>query len=92
MTRALETRLRKLEADSPGRKTRLFVIDGWTVAERQACIDDLIRSGTARPSDSFVHTGVPRNGSGPRATGAGPVDELMDRVASEGRKVHDPLD
>ena len=36
MNKSTETRLRKLEAASPDRKTRLFIIEGETEAERTA--------------------------------------------------------
>jgi hypothetical protein len=58
---SIETRLRKLEAADPNRAARLFVIEGDTPAERQGQIDELIRSGEARDTDSFIHTGVTRS-------------------------------
>jgi molybdopterin-guanine dinucleotide biosynthesis protein A len=60
VNRTISTRLRKLEAISPSRKQRLFVIDGDTPAERDADIERLIASGAARPTDLFIYTGVPR--------------------------------
>ena len=61
MNRSLDTRIRKLEKDRGSRDRRHFVIDGNTERERQAHIDELIRSGRAAPSDMFVYTGVPRS-------------------------------
>ena len=61
MNRSTETRLRNLEAVSPDRKAHLFVIEGETGGERQAEIDDLIRSGEAKAADIFIYTGVPRS-------------------------------
>ena len=84
-----ETRLRRIEADRGSRNTRLFVIEGATEAERDQYIADLIRSGEAKPTDTFIYTGVPRNGS---LIDHGPIPELMDRIATHGRKIHDPLD
>ena len=43
---------------------RFFVIDGDTKRERQAHIAELMRSGRARASDTFVYTGVPRSPGG----------------------------
>ena len=61
MNRSLDTRIRKLEKDRGVRDRRFFVVDGDTKRERQAHIDELIRSGRAAPSDMFVYTGVPRS-------------------------------
>ena len=61
-----ETRLQKLETFHGRREARLFVIRGDTPAHRDTYIADLIRSGEARSSDTFIYTGVPRfrgNGS-----------------------------
>jgi len=88
MNKSTQTRLRKLEAASPDRKTCLFIIEGETEAERQAQIDDLIRSGEARETDTFIVTGVPRSAGSP--VRCGPVPDLMERIAVEGRRIHDP--
>ena len=61
MNRSLDTRIRKLEKDRRIRDVRFFVIEGNTKGERQAHIDELIRSGKATASDTFVCTGVPRS-------------------------------
>ena len=61
MNRSVETRLRKLEAASPSRNRRLFVIEGDTPAERDADIGRLIASGAAEPADLFIYTGVPHH-------------------------------
>jgi hypothetical protein len=90
MNRSVETRLRKLEATSPDRRAHLFVIEGETEAERQAEIDNLMRSGEARASDSFIHTGVTRSAGSPFR--CGPLADLMARVAACGRKIHEPRD
>ena len=90
MNRSVETRLRKLEAANPDRKAHLFVIEGETEAERKLQIDELIRSGEAKSSDSFIHTGVTRSAGSPFH--CGPVADLMDRVAACGRKLHEPRD
>ena len=74
MNRSVETRLRRLEAASPDRKTHLFIIGGETEAERQAQIDDLIRSGEARETDSFIITGVPRSAGSPVRCGPVPAN------------------
>jgi hypothetical protein len=84
-----ESRLRRIEADRGSRETRLFVIEGRTQAERDAYIRRLVSSGEARDSDTFIHTGLPRNGS---HTDHGPVPDLMERIATHGRKIHDPRD
>jgi hypothetical protein len=67
----------------------LFVIEGTTEAERDQYIADLIRSGEAKPTDTFIYTGVPRNGS---HIDHGPIPDLMDRIPTHGRKIHDPRD
>ena len=90
MNRSTETRLRKLEAASPDRKARFFVVQGTTEAERQAEIDALIASGEAKPSDCFIYTGVPRTPGSPYR--CGPVADVLERVAKEGRRIHDPRD
>ena len=90
MNRAIDTRLRRLEAASPDRRAHLFVIEGETEAERKAQVDELIRSGEAKASDSFIHTGVTRSADSPFRHG--PVDDLMARVAACGRKLHEPRD
>jgi hypothetical protein len=66
----------------------MFVIEGTTPAERERYVAGLIRSGEARETDSFIFTGVPR--SRPRHTDHGPIPEMMDRIATEGSKIHDP--
>ena len=86
----IDTRLRKLEAASPSRKTHLFVIEGETAAERQRQVDEMIRSGEARVSDSFIHTGVTRSPGSPFRHG--PIADVMERVATHGRRLHDPRD
>jgi hypothetical protein len=85
-----ETRLRRIEADQGSRQSRMFVIEGATQPERDAYIAALIRSGEAKPTDSFIFTGVPRCSSW--HTDHGPIPELMDRIAAHGRKIHDPRD
>jgi hypothetical protein len=90
MNRSVETRLRKLEAASPDHKARMFIIEGQTEAERQGQVDALIRSGEAKPSDCFIHTGVTRSPASPHR--CGPVDDLLERVATEGRTIHEPRD
>src|SRR3954470_13853812 len=71
-----ETRLRRIEADQGSRDARMFVIEGT-----------IIRSGEAKPADSFIYTGVPR--SRPRHTDHRHIPELMDRSAAHGTKIHD---
>lgn len=88
MNRGIDTRLRKLEAADPSRAAQLFVVEGKTAAERQGQIDELIRSGEAKASDSFIHTGVTRSAGSPFRHG--PLADLMDRVAAQGRKLHEP--
>ena len=74
MNRSVETRLRKLEAADPSRARQLFIIEGETEAERQAQIDELIRSGEAKEADTFIITGVPRSaGSHPFAGARSPI-------------------
>jgi hypothetical protein len=68
----------------------MFVIEGTTPAERDAYIRRLVSSGEAMESDSFIYTGVPR--SRPSHIDHGPIPELMDRIATHGRKIHDPRD
>jgi len=72
MNRSVETRLRKLEAADPSRAAQLFIIEGETEAERQAQIDELIRSGEAKEADSFIITGVPRSACSPVRCGPDP--------------------
>jgi hypothetical protein len=67
-------------------EARMFVIEGITPAEQDRYIAGLIRSGEAKPTDSFIHTGVPR--SRPSHTNHGPIPELMGRIATHGRKLH----
>jgi hypothetical protein len=69
MRRGIDTRLRKLETIRGARDVQLFVVEGATAAERQAHIDDLIRSGQARDTDSFIHTGVTRSAGSPFRSG-----------------------
>jgi hypothetical protein len=85
-----ETRLRRIEMDQGSRNTRMFVIEGATEAEQDRYIAGLIRSGEAKQTDSFIHTGVPRYR--PSHTDHGPVPELMGRIAAHGSKIHDPRD
>ena len=68
--RAIEARLRKLEAADPRQAAQLFIIEGATEAERQAQIDGLIRSGEAKAIDSFIITGVTRADEGPVRCGS----------------------
>jgi hypothetical protein len=82
-------RLRRIEADQGSRYARIFVIEGTTEAERDQYIARLIRSGEAKSTDTFIYTGVPRAGS---LIDHGPIPELMDRIATHGRKIHDPRD
>ena len=63
MHRMIETRLRKLEEACPERRAHVFIIEGATTVERQAQIDELIRSGEANASDRFICTGVTRSTS-----------------------------
>ncbi len=67
MSRAVETRLRRLESATASRETQFFVIEGETEAERQAHVDKLIAGGLADPADSFIHTGVRRSPAWPHA-------------------------
>ena len=90
MKASSETRLHKLETIHGYREARLFVIEGSTPAERDAYVRSLIESGTARESDTFIHTGVPRPER--RYTDCGTVPELMGRIAAHGSKIHDPRD
>ena len=76
--------------DQGSREARMFVIEGTTEAERDRYIADLIRSGEAKPTDAFIYTGVPR--TRPSHTDHGPVPELMDRIATDGGKIHGPRD
>ena len=88
MTRGIDARLRKLESATAGpRDPQLFVIEGKTEAERQAQIDDLIASGAADPSDSFIHTGVERSPASPYFCGG--VAAMMANVAANGRRIFD---
>ena len=64
MNRSLDTRIQKLESDRGIREARFFIIEGNTEGELQAHIDELIRSGAATESDTFVCTGVPRSVGG----------------------------
>jgi hypothetical protein len=85
-----ETRLRRIETNQGSHEVRMFVIQGATPEERDRYIAGLIRSGKAKPTDSFIFTGVPRSSSW--HTDHGPLPELMDRIATHGRKIHDPRD
>jgi hypothetical protein len=84
-----ETRLRRIEADQGSRQARMFVIQGATPEERDRYIAGLIRSGQAKPTDTFICTGVDQGRS---HIDHGPIPELMDRIAAEGRSIHDPRD
>jgi hypothetical protein len=55
-----ETRLQKLETFHGSRNRRLFVIRGYTPAERDRYVRNLIDSGEAADTDLFIDTGVPR--------------------------------
>ena len=90
MNRSIDTRLRRLEAADPNRAAQMFIIEGETEAERQGQIDDLIRSGEAKETDSFIITGVHRSADSP--VRCGPIPDLMARVAAEGRRIHYPRD
>jgi hypothetical protein len=83
---SIERRLQRLESDAPGRKTGLFVIEGNTAAERNACIAKLIDSGRAKGTDSFIHTGVTRCAG---FTDCGTVDGMLVQVAAAGIAIHD---
>ena len=52
-----ESRLQKLENLHGQHEARLFVIRGDTPTQRDAYVADLIRSGEARSSDTFIYTG-----------------------------------
>ena len=90
MKAANESRLHRIETNQGSREARMFVIQGAMPEERDRYIAGLIRSGQAKPTDSFIFTGVPR--SPLRHTDHGPIPELMDRIASQGREIHDPMD
>jgi hypothetical protein len=64
MNRALDSRLRKVEEATGLRDSRMFVVDGGTVQEREAHIAALAASGQAREGDTFVYTGVARAAGG----------------------------
>ena len=55
------------------RAAQLFIIEGETEAERQAQIDELIRSGEAKEADTFIITGVPRSADRRFAAGQSPI-------------------
>ena len=66
MSRATETRLRKLEAATEAaRKPHIFIVDGLEPDERWAHVNELIAAGLAAPTDLFIHTGVPRSSKSP---------------------------
>jgi hypothetical protein len=88
MKASSETRLQKLETFHSYREARMLVIEGNTPAERDAYVRSLIESGTARESDTFIHTGVPR--SEQRYTGCRTIPDLMERIAAHETKTHDP--
>ena len=58
MSRNIETRLRKLEAESPAHGGRTFIFGELTAG--QAKMRELIASGIASEDDLFIFTGVPR--------------------------------
>ena len=58
MTRAIETRLRKLEKATASTDRRTFVFG--EVEAGKAKKAELIASGIAREEDVFIFTGVPR--------------------------------
>ena len=55
MTRAIESRLRKLETATGSSQRRMFVFES---EEKRR---ELIASGVARESDLFINTGVKRS-------------------------------
>ncbi len=57
MTRAIETRLTKLEAAAPSRPTRIVWSDTSDPAEWDRLIAELIALGEAKPSDEFLRVG-----------------------------------
>jgi hypothetical protein len=57
MTRAIEQRLRKLEADTRTRRVRIVWSDKSDPAEWDRRISEIIASGQASPSDEFMRIG-----------------------------------
>ena len=101
MKSSSETRLQKLEPFHGSRDKRLFVIRGDTEEKRDAYVADLISSGKAAPTDSFVYTGIDYHpltdgvlppGDEGGFPDCGTIPDLMDRIAKHGRKVHEPRD
>jgi len=62
MTRALEGRLRKLEANAPSKPVRLVFSSTSDEAEWERAIAALIASGRASRDDRFVRIGWIRQG------------------------------
>ena len=83
---SIERRLQRLESEAPGRRAGLFVIEGETAAEREACIAGLVCSGGAKATDSFIHTGVTRSAG---FSECGTVAGMSAHAATGGIKIHD---
>jgi len=52
--RSLGTRVARLEATAPGSRPRVFVVSGYSEADHETAIADLIAKGEARKHDVFV--------------------------------------
>ena len=87
MNRNTLRRLSKLEAITSDRDARVHVIPAHTDDEFEAKRADLVLAGEAGPRDLVIHV---RQFSEPaKAQCWGSLSALMERVASEGRKLHD---
>ena len=69
--RSLGTRIARLETVAPGAKPRVVVVSGYSEADHEKAIADLIAKGEARKRDLFVclrrfgeHPHKYRSGSG----------------------------
>ena len=70
MTRAIETRLAKLEAAAPPRTLRIVWSDSSDLEEWDRTIAELIANGTAKQSDDFLRIGwTPATSSAPPGLG-----------------------
>ena len=87
MNRNTLRRVSKLEAITSDRDARVHVIPAHTDDEFQAKRTDLVTAGVVRPPDVVLHIRQFSEPAEPQCWGG--LTALMERVASESRKLHD---
>ena len=87
MSRVTLRRLSRLEAIPSRREARVHVIPGLTDEEFEAKRADLVLAGEVGPGDLVIHVRQFSELAEPQCWGG--LTALMERVASEGRKLHD---